>query len=456
MAPDYPRKRRLRQPLAPRQRRELARLLAVLAAGPARQEKSASKLSRALDWASGHFNLLASAAALLVFLGACVIFHVSPLHPLHKIANEQGEYKRQEDKEKFIKTVVARRLEMGCELLNEGLYEPAKEEFNKALNLDKDSLPAELGILKSEVYNLLQGEWNPALIEKRVKVIEKYCEKLKKPDVPEDPHVLVFKGDINYRDDNTDEAIRCFQKAVKIDPNVSQAYFKLGFLHKKKGDQALALGLLHEKKGDQAVALRLFQENSSEQALALYNYQKAVEKSKWNTRYRDNLACQYAQMKDHENAIKHYTKAIHLEPDFIPPYLELSDVLRQNGKFKEASKCQERAVLLLEDQRVAASPKNQGGWIFSCDLLPGKVKLYEIPEKQAYAYLSLALTLHLFDKKPEALEALHYLKKARSLKLKTMSQVLSVVRQDYAHLPDQIKKKSDFCEILKREIPAPE
>ncbi|MEW6659716.1 MAG: hypothetical protein AB1424_13750 [Thermodesulfobacteriota bacterium] len=380
---------------------------------------------------------------------------VSPYYPVKQIANQQREFDRQEKRQKFIEKVVERRLKMGNELLNEGLYELAEKEFTEALSLDQNEYRAELGKLKSRVYHSA-GEYDCRLIRKRLKELTEVCsrpgkdpeklsevnskpgkdpEKPKTADDPEDPgviddpHVLIFWGDIFVRQDEKDKAIKFFEKAKEKDKNVTQAYDKLGFLYREKS-------------------------NKDE---ALINFIQAAEKSKWNSKYLNNLASQYADMDKLKDATDYYQRAIKMDPDYILPFLKISNVFRRGSSkdartyLEEARRYLQAAVIRLENQRVADLTKNKGGWVFNSDNVSGrKTETFtELPEKKAYAYLSMALTLHLLDEKSECL---CYFEKARGLKLQTMPKIMSVVRQDHARLPDEIKKNSDFPKILKREM----
>jgi tetratricopeptide (TPR) repeat protein len=419
MTNDY----KYQDPIEPERIREITRIiLSVLQEYQENQKRPKSRLSEAVDWVCGHWVLVVFAFSILALGAACIKFGVSPWHPIQKIADEKKEYDRKELKRQFTKAVVERNLKMGRELLDEGLYEEARQEFEEALRLDSVNLYAELGIKKCKLLNFVNDrKYDSVVLKKRLEVLDEYCMKLKESNKHDDPHIFLFWGELYWRNRNIDKAIKNFERAINSNPNMAEAYFKLGYLYDQKSDDV---------------------------SKSLEMYKKAAELSKWNPLYWTNLASQYAKKKDHEKAIPCYLKAIKLAPEFILPYVELSVVFQQNRNFSEALKYQQMAVILLENQQVVKLRNNQYSWEF-CSYNGRPLKLYKVPEKQAYAYLSMALTLHLLDKKPEALS---YLEKARSLKIRTMSNVKSVVRQDNARLPDQSNKKSDFLAILNREI----
>lgn len=191
--------------LASRQNLAAARLLATLAAPPQDQEKKPpSRLATVLDWLSSHWALVA-----VLFSGVTLMlawsFGASPLHPVLKIIKEQEEWRRQQEKQELTRTMADRLYNIGQEFLNEGLYLAAQGEFKEVLKLDPTNVQAQLGLLKSEVFNLFQGEYNPVIIDKRLRVIEKVIEKENQQpsNQKEDPHVLIFKGDLQFILGNT-------------------------------------------------------------------------------------------------------------------------------------------------------------------------------------------------------------------------------------------------------------
>lgn len=178
-------------------------------------------------------------------------FGASPLHPVLKITQEQKEWHRQQEKQDLTRTMAERLFTIGQEFLNEGLYAAAQKEFTEVLKLDPTNVKAQLGLLKSEVFTLFQGEYDPVVIDKRLQVMGKLiAEEIRPQDrttepgkTREDPHILVFKGDLSFILGEYETARKEYERAIESDANVSQAYFKLGWLYEQTGDLAKAVGM---------------------------------------------------------------------------------------------------------------------------------------------------------------------------------------------------------------------
>jgi hypothetical protein len=141
------------------------------------------KMLGAVNWLCDHWVLVLAFFSIITVGSLCLYHWVNPLYSLSK---EIQDYKQKQDERKFTERIVKWRLQCGNELLNAGLNEEAKKEFEAVQNLDKTNIEAQLGLLKSKVFELSQGEYEPEVIEKRIKFIEK--------EKPNDPHVYLFRG----------------------------------------------------------------------------------------------------------------------------------------------------------------------------------------------------------------------------------------------------------------------
>ena len=340
-------------------------------------KKPASRFIHVLDWLSGHWVIATFLLSLLAAAAAWSIYGVSPLQPLEEIANRQAKYRDEAEKDEYKKRMVGRHLQLGKSLLNVEEYAAARQEYQEALKLDPANPQAELGLFKADVYNTLQDQYNPAVIEQRIRFILQ--------ENPNDPQAYVFLGDI-YRPLDEKKALEYYQKAATLDPDAAGAYFGLGLIYNKQG------------KLDEA----------------LEQFQKAVNLSPDNVRYLDNLGFAYSRKNLYTTqAVKVYERILQIDADYLSVYYEIARLWLLLGDLNKALPYQQELVYRLEDRKTTDMEKNKVPLYFQVDNNT-PIELYELPEKTAYAYYGLSLLLYLSDKPAEAR---HYIDKIRQLKM---------------------------------------
>ncbi len=375
--------KRQAQPDAERIREVTRIVVSVLEEWQLKGKKPASRFSRTVDWLNDHWALLAALIA-----GSLTILYfflawrkgVDFLHPVTQIVNEQTksnqEIHENAEKEKtrqLLRRVVECRLQCGKNFLNTGLYEEAKAEFEAALKLDKTNMEAELGLLKSRVFELSQGDYNPEVIGKRIEFIAQESKKdCNKESI--DPHVFLFRGAMHYAVEEFDKAEENFRRALKLDGALASAHHYLGLIYDK------------DKRKD----------------AALKEFEDAVALSNWNRSYLNNLGCEYYEKGKYEEAIKTHKKVIALDPAYLLPYAEISRSLRLTGDLKESEK-QLRTLLGGLESEIGLSKKNNKPWYFITEK-GDKISFYSLKEKQGYAYYALAVTLYLGNQETKALD----------------------------------------------------
>ncbi|MFO1433777.1 MAG: tetratricopeptide repeat protein [Candidatus Competibacteraceae bacterium] len=350
---------------AERQRiEEIVRIVLTTTEQQAAAKKPANRFIRVIEWLSGHWVIATFLFSLLAAAAAWSIYGVSPLQPLEEIANRQSKYRDEAKKDQYKERMVERHLKLGKSLLNVEEYAAARQEYQEALKLDPANPEAELGLFKADIYNTLQGEYNPAVIEKRIGLILE--------ENPKDPHAYMFLGDI-YRLLDKDKAMDYYQQAVTLDPDTAGARFGLGLLYNEQG------------KPDEA----------------LEQFKKAVELSPYNIRYLDNLGFAYSRKNLYSHAIKVYEKILTADADYLSVYYEIARLSLLRDDLGEALQYQQELVYRLNDQRITNLDKNKNPWYFQIANDP-PIELYKLPEKTAYAYYGLSLLLYLSNQQVEA------------------------------------------------------
>ena len=135
---------------------------------------------------------------------------------------------------------------------------------------------------------------------------------------PSSAQIQFNLGNLYTKNQQWQEAIACYQKAIKIDSTYGQAYINFGKALAKIGKQAESLEQLYlgyTIKPELADADNLF-----------------------------NLGQALVAQGDRKRAVNCYSFAINLKPDFAAAYHNLADTLIQLGRKQEAIECYCKAV----------------------------------------------------------------------------------------------------------------
>ena len=223
-----------------------------------------------------------------------------------------------------------------------------------------------------------------------------------------------LRGTVNALLKRFDEAIECYKKALKTDPNYSVIYNNLANVFKEKGNfklsiqnykQAIKLnpiyaeaykniGFLYFENGYtelakqsfiQAISLKpkyaesfyglgLSFERNGEFLLAVKNYENALES---NPNYPDvffSLGNIYRNMGDYEIATRNYLKAINLKSNFFEAYSNLGNTKKDLGDVNSAKLYYKKALeinpqdfqTLWNIHGVSVSVKEAIKWLSKC------------------------------------------------------------------------------------------
>jgi predicted TPR repeat methyltransferase len=129
------------------------------------------------------------------------------------------------------------------------------------------------------------------------------------------------QGDKHLNLDELEAATACYRQAVAIDPGFVDAYLGLGF--------SLA-GQLHYEQAAAALSRAL----SIDPAIADAHYMLGTI----------SKACH-----DQSGAIRHFTRALELKPDFEFAYRDFFDFLLQSGQLEEAKALIEKGILVFPE-----------------------------------------------------------------------------------------------------------
>jgi len=150
---------------------------------------------------------------------------------------------------------------------------------------------------------------------------------------------------------NTDQAVACFEKALRLHVKLADA-LKLMELYAqiRKIRQALALGealLKHfPDRYDVYVALGNLYALIKQFDKAMPYYEKAVALAPQKTQALNNLGIAYKELGLNEKALAAYQKVIAIQPNDSAVYNNLGNLLRQTGAFEQAYEALRRSIQL--------------------------------------------------------------------------------------------------------------
>jgi tetratricopeptide (TPR) repeat protein len=140
---------------------------------------------------------------------------------------------------------------------------------------------------------------------------------------------LLEKGRELLRTLHFDEAVKCFEKAITIEPDFATAY---------------------NNKGNAMYRLQDYQS-------ALSWYDKAIVLEPSFTSAHNNRGCTLFKLECYDNAIAAYDKAISCDSNFAPAYKNKGHALKQLGRLKETISCLDKAIELKHNVELSLSDK---------------------------------------------------------------------------------------------------
>jgi len=262
-------------------------------------------------------------------------------------------------------------IEYGTYYLNEGLYQQAKDEFWKAIELFPDNPDAYVNVA---IVHINQKEYDNAL-----RLLAK-AEQLAPPEYYQSEILLYNFGLAYFYNEDYKKAIDYLGRALKVYPDFSQALFYLGLAYDKTGDSVNAfLNLFQARYLFEKEGLRDLQSQSEDLLKAVsqrpgldtvdlaqrfygkgkdaLEVENDLEKAAYlfqeslflNPQYTDvyyQLALLYSRKNAPHNAIAYLARIIEVDPTNVNAYMSLGYAYRDMHKFKQALSYFEKALEL--------------------------------------------------------------------------------------------------------------
>ena len=165
-----------------------------------------------------------------------------------------------------------------------------------------------------------------------------------------------------------DEAAIHFQRALEIQPNYSTAHYNFGEILRQKGrlDEAIVhfrrAVEIHPEYADAQNAFGLTLLRKGQVDEAIIHLQKALELRPDRAEDHNNLAGVLWQQGRVAEAITHYQKALALRPDYALAHHNLGKLLQQEGQVREAIAHYQSA---LEIQPDFAAARGSLAWVLA-------------------------------------------------------------------------------------------
>ncbi|OZH54336.1 hypothetical protein AFK68_11600 [Hydrocoleum sp. CS-953] len=173
---------------------------------------------------------------------------------------------------------------------------------------------------------------------------------------------FLFTGNTLSENGQLEQAIACYQEAIKLKPRLVEASYKLGEILIQNGQWGEAVACYQRVISANPKNLEAYQKlgdgllKQGQLELALQNYQKAQKLEPNNTEFKQKIGEIYYRYGEAfqeqgkiEEAVKAYSQATENYPQFDIPYGRLGEIFSQQEKWEEAVKVYQKASEIKSD-----------------------------------------------------------------------------------------------------------
>lgn len=158
------------------------------------------------------------------------------------------------------------------------------------------------------------------------------------------PAALFFRSGISYRNNNKlPEALAEFNKALALNKNFDSAYFEIGNIYIKLGNEDNGIGhfkktlAINPKYTDALIAMgKIYRDSRKNYDSALYYYNAAAQTDSTNKETFYALAWTHNAKGEFDQAIPFAVKALAIDNTYKPAYGELGHAYHASKKYAEA------------------------------------------------------------------------------------------------------------------------
>lgn len=129
---------------------------------------------------------------------------------------------------------------------------------------------------------------------------------------------LLARGRELYQDDEDTQAVETFQQALKLDPELAEAHFRLGLTHDALGQEQEA-------------------ESAYKKAVETYKKYLAIEENEDDAEAHYNLGQTYYGLHLYTEAVREYRQAIKIKPDDAAIHYDMGLALMRLAQYDQAA-----------------------------------------------------------------------------------------------------------------------
>jgi len=234
---------------------------------------------------------------------------------------------------------------------------------------------------------------------------------------PKETNIFIIQGASNAAISKFSEAIKCYEKILKVDSNSSIAYFNIAIMYD---------------------SLKLPQK-------AIENYKKAIENQPDYADAYNNMGSAYKELRDFENAFKAYNQVIILKPNHAFAHNNLGNIYAAQQMQKKAIEAFKKAIFF--DDKYTDAMNNLGFAYINVDRFTDAYKLWnkviDINPNHTEALLGLAF---LHEKNNDYKKSIPAYKRALLSDPENLQIIASKISQQ-AHICDFDKIKNEIPKV---------
>ena len=198
---------------------------------------------------------------------------------------------------------------------------PIEEDAERIQPIEKPKVDHAVLVNRLKNYDPVACNKKDAYYEKKM---QEYEQAIKSNPYAETYHKL---GDAYKEKGNYDEAIKCYGKAIKSDPDYTLPYADMGNAYQEEGNY------------DEAIKC----------------YEKVIQLDPNYATPYINMGNAYQKKGNYDNAIKSYEKVINLYPDYADTYDKVGKAYQKQGNQNKANEYLQKANMLRRNNNFIAS-----------------------------------------------------------------------------------------------------
>ncbi|MEO7659319.1 MAG: tetratricopeptide repeat protein [Pyrinomonadaceae bacterium] len=165
-----------------------------------------------------------------------------------------------------------------------------------------------------------------------------------------DANLALAEGNRLLDENQTETAIEALRQAVKLNPDLAEAHFKLGIAYSLLDMQMEQAGVVTEEPASNTNSKESRKKTNAEKAFgkAVDAYKKWIENNPKDDAAYFNLGRTYAKLAKDEEAEKAFKEAVKLKPEDADYQIELGSILIKLAQYREAITALKNAIELDE------------------------------------------------------------------------------------------------------------